>query len=144
MGFFSKAGEHAIRAAIFLAGNSDASNRRVLHDIATAIDSPEAHTAKILQSLVKSGVIRSIKGPYGGFYMDDEQRTTVSLKHVITAIDGDDLFTRCALGLKACSGVHPCPVHSEMLKIREALQQTLQQTTMSSLINSDQNLHLKC
>lgn len=143
MGFFSKAGEHAIRAAIYLAGNSDANNRKVLHDIATAIDSPEAFTAKILQALVKAGVIHSIKGPYGGFFMDEEQRTGVSLKRVVTAIDGDELFTRCALGLKACSGTHPCPVHAEMLQIRESLQQTLTQTTMNTLI-TNHNIHLKC
>ena len=41
--------------------------RAGLKDIAFATNSPEAFTAKILQTLVRENLLLSIKGPNGGF-----------------------------------------------------------------------------
>ncbi len=64
---FSKACEYAIRAAIFIASESERGRRSSLKDIAREIDSPEAFTAKTLQKLTRSGIIVSTKGAQGGF-----------------------------------------------------------------------------
>ncbi|MET0760542.1 MAG: transcriptional regulator, partial [Flavobacterium sp.] len=47
---FSKTCEYGIRASIFIASQSYQNNRIGLKDIAKKIDSPEAFTAKILQT----------------------------------------------------------------------------------------------
>jgi Rrf2 family iron-sulfur cluster assembly transcriptional regulator len=67
---FSKACEYAIRATIYIALQSQESKRVTLKDIAKEIDSPEAFTAKIMQQLVKRGIVDSLKGPTGGFVME--------------------------------------------------------------------------
>lgn len=54
---FSKSCNYAIKAAIFIAKHSLEENKVGFVDIAKEIDSPQAFTAKILQILVKSGVI---------------------------------------------------------------------------------------
>ena len=51
---FSKACEYAIRSTIYIAERSNLDKRVSITDIAKAIDSPEAFTAKILQQQKKN------------------------------------------------------------------------------------------
>lgn len=133
---FSKACEYGIRATIYIT-NASKSNRRVsLKDIAQAIDSPEAFTAKILQQLTRSGIIGSVKGPSGGFEIDQAQRARIRAIDIVTAIDGDQIFHGCGLGLKACNENKPCPVHDKFKVIREELRDMLAGTTIAELAES--------
>ncbi len=126
---FSKACEYAIRALIFIAQKSQAGERTGIKDIARGVDSPEPFLAKILQDLSRKGLVQSVKGPHGGFYMDSEHLQT-TLAEVVNAIDGDKLFTGCGLGLKACSEKKPCPIHDEFKIIRRKIQSMLETTTV--------------
>lgn len=137
MGFFSKACENGIRAVIYLAQHATVDNKRVLKEIAEATDSPEAFMAKILQELTKGKLISSVKGPYGGFYISDDQLATLNLRDVVEIIDGNEVFTQCALGLKACSSDKPCPLHQEMVAVRSALAGILTKTKLMDLQNLD-------
>ncbi len=64
---FSKACEYGIKSIVFIAVKSRQDERVSLNDIASAIDSPVSFTSKILQKLVKSKLIDSVKGSAGGF-----------------------------------------------------------------------------
>tara|TARA_R110002049_G_scaffold289495_3_gene472372 strand:+ start:3221 stop:3655 length:435 start_codon:yes stop_codon:yes gene_type:complete len=130
---FSKACEYAIRSTVYIASKSIKNERGTLIDIAEEIDSPIAFTAKILQQLVKSKVIHSIKGPHGGFFIPQDELRTTSLIQVVVAIDGNKLFTGCGLGLKKCNKNHPCPVHHQFAGIRNDLEAMLRNTTMHAM-----------
>ncbi len=130
---FSKSCEYAIRAIIYIAGQSLKGQRVTLIDIASEIDSPVAFTAKILQQLSKSNVLSSLKGPSGGFYLSEDQLNTINLGRVVKAIDGDKLFVTCGLGLKHCSEKQPCPVHHKFKAIRNDLCQMLDSTTIQEM-----------
>ena len=129
---FSKACEYGIKATVFIARESKDQNRSGLKTIAKAINSPEAFTAKILQKLVQQDIIRSIKGPQGGFFMDPENNET-ALAKIVKAIDGDSIMNGCALGLEKCSADHPCPLHTDFAKIRGNLTTMLETTTVLEL-----------
>ncbi|MES2138547.1 MAG: Rrf2 family transcriptional regulator [Bacteroidota bacterium] len=130
---FSKACEYAIRATIHVAVQSNLEKRTSLKDIAKAIDSPEAFTAKILQQLSRNQIIDSVKGPNGGFMISAEKMSAIKLSQIINAIDGDAIYKGCGLGLKACSEVHPCPVHDKFKKIRNDLKAMLESTSVYEL-----------
>lgn len=132
---FSKACEYAIRASIYIAVKSEAGQRVSLKDIAGAIDSPEAFTAKILQQLSKDQIIASVKGPSGGFSIDKKKLQSLRLSQIVYAIDGDRIYKGCGLGLKDCSERKPCPVHHKFKIIREELKAMLENTTVSELAN---------
>jgi Rrf2 family protein len=132
---FSKACEYAIRAMIFIAQKSQHGERAGIKDISHGIDSPEPFMAKILQDLSRKGLVQSVKGPNGGFYMSDLNLKT-TLAEIVTAIDGDKLFTGCGLGLKACSEKKPCPIHDEFKIIRRKIQSMLETTTVGEFDNS--------
>jgi Rrf2 family transcriptional regulator, iron-sulfur cluster assembly transcription factor len=124
---FSKACEYGIRAMIFIAQQSQQGERIGLKDIAQGIDSPEAFMAKIMQALSRQGLVQSIKGPNGGFYMDT-RGLKVTLAEVVLAIDGDQLFHGCGLGLPECNEKKPCPIHDEFKLIRNKIKSLLETT----------------
>ena len=130
---FSKTCEYGIRATIFIASESYQNNRVGLKDIAKKIDSPEAFTAKILQILSKSNIINSIKGVGGGFEIPKEKMNGIKLAQIVTALEGDSVFTGCGLGLSHCSETHPCPVHEKFKSIRNELAFVLENTNLEEL-----------
>ncbi len=135
---FSKACEYAIRAMIFIAQKSRHGERTGIKDISKGIDSPEHFMAKILQDLSRKGLVQSVKGPHGGFYMS-EDNLTITLAEIVNAIDGDRLFTGCGLGLKACSEKKPCPIHDEFKIIRRKIQSMLETTRVGEFDKSLEN-----
>lgn len=128
----SKACKYGIRAAVFVASKAEAGIKLNVKEIAKEVDAPEAFTAKILQILNKHRIITSLKGPYGGFYIEQFQLEQPVI-HIVNAIDGMSVFKECGLGLKQCSEKHPCPMHNQYKIAREALLDAFQQTTIGQL-----------
>ncbi|MDN3550138.1 RrF2 family transcriptional regulator [Mucilaginibacter aquaedulcis] len=131
MAIFSKTCEYAIRAVFFIAHKTATGSRVGIKDIAQGIDSPEHFLAKILQDLSRKGLISSIKGPHGGFYIDTPALSR-PLSEIVEAVDGNSLFVGCALGLKQCSEINPCPLHNEFKAIRNRIHAMLATTTIGS------------
>lgn len=130
---FSKACEYGIRATVYIADQSKQSNRAILKDIAKEIDSPEAFTAKILQQLVKSGIVHSVKGINGGFEISKDKISNLKLADVVLAIDGEGIYTNCAFGLKNCSEQFPCPVHHKFKPIKANTRKMLEGTSINDM-----------
>lgn len=128
---FSKACEYAIRAIIHIAQQSNKGNRVSLKEVAEAIDSPVAFTAKILQSLAQNQLIVSVKGAAGG-YEFPPQKQYLDLYRIVQIIDGEQILTKCGLGLKECNAQKPCPMHHQFMPIRNHLQEILK-TTITDL-----------
>ncbi len=130
---FSKACEYGIRAIVYVAFKSIDTKRVSLKQIAEEIDSPEAFTAKVLQQLVRSELIKSTKGPFGGFEIEEANSKSISLYEVVTSIDGDKMFVGCGLGLNKCNAKKPCPLHDKFEAIRSDLSRTLKERTLHKL-----------
>jgi Rrf2 family protein len=131
---FSKSCEYAIRAVIFLAEAPD-NQLTSLGVIAAEIGSPIAYTAKILQKLSNEKIITSTKGKSGGYHIDKKKTNKILLSHIVDAIDGDTIYTSCALGLKACSNTNPCPLHDKFKIIRNDLKIMLETTSLKNLLD---------
>lgn len=129
---FSKACEYGIRAVIFIVAKGQNGQRVSIKDICKKIGAPEHFTAKILQTITRKGIVQSVKGPNGGFYIE-EGAPDIRLIDVVQAIDGNKLFTGCGLGLKQCSEEAPCPIHDQFKYIRNDLQRMLEKTTVKDL-----------
>lgn len=129
---FSKSCEYGIRAVIYIWSQNNRGKKLGIKDICKEIDAPEFFTAKILQSLAKQGIVSSAKGPNGGFYVDKDQED-LALIEIIRAIDGDQIFEGCGLGLKECSEKNPCPIHYGFKSIRDQLKVMLGTTSIKDL-----------
>ena len=130
---FSKACQYGIRATLYVASRTGSGLRTSLRDIAAHTGSPEAFTAKILRQLVRHKIITSVKGPAGGFGIHPSKAGKITLRQVVTAIDGDALFTTCGMGLKSCSERKPCPLHHQYKDIRQRLEKMLGESSLTEL-----------
>ena len=131
----SKSCKYAIRATIFVASKTVQHEKLSVKQIAKAIDAPEAFTAKILQILTKHKVLSSLKGPYGGFFIEQYQLEQPVI-NIVNAVDGLAVFKECGLGLKQCSENHPCPMHNEYKLVRDKLLATFEETTIAKLVST--------
>lgn len=128
---FSKSCEYAIKAVICISQKTGDGKRIGVKDVAENIDAPVPFIAKILQELSRKNVIKSMKGPNGGFFLDKNDLKT-SLSDIVKAIDGDKIYNECVLGLKACSQKNPCPVHYEYKEIKKNLIAMLEKNTIGN------------
>ena len=130
---FSKACEHGIKAVVYIATQSLNGHRVKITEVSEHTGTPEAFTAKVLGLLSKHNILHSIKGPYGGFEMDQKQIHETKLAEIVNAVDGNHIFTGCALGLKECNADKPCPMHYNFVKIRSDLKQMMENTSIHDL-----------
>lgn len=130
---FSKACQYGIKASVYIALQSSKGNRTNLKDIAQNIDTPEAFTAKVLHQLAKSNILSSLKGPNGGFVIEDGKAKTTKLSNIVSAIDGDSIYRGCALGFDVCDETKPCPMHNKFVGVREDLRNMLENTSLFDL-----------
>lgn len=135
---FSKTCEYALRAMIFIAQRSKEGIKVGFKEIAKGIGAPEHFIAKILQDLSRKGLVQSAKGPNGGFFLN-EDAIQHSIADIVRAIDGNQLFEGCAMGLQDCSEKWPCPLHAEFKTIRAQIYQMLQSKTIGEF---NKELHL--
>ena len=129
---FKKETEYALRGLIYIQSQNTLGRRPGIVEIADEIDAPQFYTAKILQRLVKQGFVESLKGKGGGFSFNADL-PELTLKTIITAIEGDHLFTGCGIGLKECSSENPCPIHDQFAPIRESIEKLISDESIQSL-----------
>ncbi len=130
---FSKTCEYGIRAAIYIGLQSKEGQKSSLKSISRAIDSPIAFTSKILQALAKDKLIMSTKGPTGGYEMIENENGPITLLQIVHAIDGDNIYHGCGLGLEECNAAKPCPLHTQFVTIRDELKTMLKTTSIQDL-----------
>ncbi|MBK6964433.1 MAG: Rrf2 family transcriptional regulator [Bacteroidales bacterium] len=129
---FNKETEYALRGLVYIQLQNSAGKRPGIAEIAQKIDAPHFYTAKILQRLVKQGFIESQKGKGGGFYFDTK-KPDLSLKQLIVASQGENIFSGCGFGLKQCDDNNPCPLHDKYALIRDALIKLVTEESVQSL-----------
>jgi len=122
----------AVKAVIFLATKDDNAERTGIKEIAEHIDASEHTLGKMLQTLVRQDVIKSMKGPAGGFYISKRQKEQ-PLINIVEAIDGKNIFKGCGLGLSRCSATHPCPIHNEYKEARDIIDRIFRTKTVADL-----------
>lgn len=131
--------EHALRALIFMA-SQPANGPILVRDIADASEVPRQSLAKILHGLRNKGLVKSTKGPGGGYELL-RPGNRISLMEVIEAIDGPvNLSSVCILGLDSCNDESSCALHEYWKRFREQYLSTL--ATMS-LAEAAQELERK-
>ncbi len=128
---YSRSSEYAIRAFVHLA-QVPAGKYAMVKQIAAQEDIPTHFLAKILQQLARKGLLRSSKGPTGGFSLRvpaDEIR----LVDIVEALDGLSDYEKCASGLSECSDEMPCALHDSWKALRSRIMDYLGRNTIADL-----------
>ncbi len=136
--FFSKSTEYAIRAVVYLSIHAPEEKKLGIKQIASDLGFPEHYLGKILQNLVRKHIIKSAKGPHGGFYID-EKVMDISLLTLIDATEGLDFFSTCGLGLHECNEDKPCPIHREYQIVKGNFYKILSGKTIRDMRHDIEN-----
>ncbi len=129
---FSKTFGYALRAATFIAIRDKGEKIIGLLELAQSLDIPRHFLGKIMQDLVRHGIVDSIKGPNGGFYAN-ARTAGMPLLDILKITDGNLIFDQCALNIKRCNAEHPCPLHHDFAVCRDGMLKVLAVKTVEML-----------
>ena len=96
---FSEASSLAIHAVVLIAQSGDQLIN--VNKIAEATGASKNHLAKVMQRLVKQGIVSSLRGPNGGFKMKIPA-AEVSLYKIYESIEGPIIIEGCPLDRPIC------------------------------------------
>lgn len=130
---FSTSCQYGLQGMLYIAIHSSNDENVGLIEIAENQEIPRHFLSKILQQLVKAGLLISMKGPNGGFRLSKKPEK-ITLLHIIKAIDGLGVFTQCGIGFKKCSDEHPCPIHHDFKIVRDKVHDLFQKKTLKELV----------
>lgn len=116
----SKSCEYGIRASLYLA-SLERDQYVSIRDIGEKLDISFHFLTKIFQRLTQAGLMRSFRGPNGGIALA-RSASEITLRDLVIAIEGPELFTECVLGLPGCGEREPCPLHASWGGVREQLE----------------------
>jgi Rrf2 family protein len=128
----SRSADYGLRALIYLAQAA----REVpvpLERIAEVQRVPAALLSKILQALVRAGVLRSHRGYGGGFVLLAEP-TKLSLEAVIEAIDGPLVVFECLDDETFCELCQGCRLQEKLREVERAMRGILRSTTLADCL----------
>ena len=118
----------AVRHLALQAGPSSTSAR----EIAEQYDIPIELMAKVLQRLVRAGLLISTQGTRGG-YMLSRPSSSISVADVIQAIDGPFTVTACSSDNHECDQYSKCSIRDPLWQIRERIAATLGTVTIAEM-----------
>jgi len=127
----SRTAVYALRAVIHLADSGDGALVRV-DDLAEALDVPRNYLSKILHTLARASVLRSTRGPGGGFGLA-VPAGKLRLLDVVRHFDPISEGRTCLLGRPACSDTNPCAAHEHWQATSREFRSFFSETTVGDL-----------
>lgn len=128
---YSRSAEYGIRALVHMAAIPP-DEFAMARTIAADEEIPPQFLAKILQDLARVGLLKSTKGPGGGFRLA-RPATEVSLLSVVEAIDGADRLRRCIAGQPECTDQAVCGMHHSWKVLRSRIIDYLGGTSIADV-----------
>src|ERR1700690_3486307 len=105
-------------------------------DVAASYGIPPEALAKILQRLVKAGLLHSQHGTNGGYVLA-RSATEISAFEVIRAIDGPLFITSCITIHGACDLTSTCTIKEPLRKVNDSIKDLLSGIHIADLIEAD-------
>ena len=127
----SKKADYALMAVRHLALNSGALSASA-REIAEQYDIPIELMAKVLQRLVRAGLLISTQGTRGGYTLS-RPSSAISVADVIQAIDGPFTVTACSSEKNDCEQYSKCSIRGPLWQIRERITAALDTVTIAEM-----------
>ncbi len=131
----SATAEHALRAVLFVAQFPERTTF-ASDTIAAALGAPRNYLSKTLQALAKAGVLRSSRGPGGGFALAIAP-AQLTIERVIAPFTERPKTAVCLLHNRPCDVEQPCGAHAQWHSITSHYDRSIVHTTIADLL-SDQ------
>ena len=104
-----------------------------MDEVAELTGAPRNYLGKTLGALVKAGLLRSARGPLGGFTLAVDT-ASVTVARVADLFAEPRAPRRCLTGDRACDPNHPCAAHAVWTAMTAAARAPLDATTLAHLL----------
>lgn len=139
---FSKSFDYALRGILYVSVMSDAKKRVQVEEISEKLSVPKHFLGKIMNKVVKNGILNSTKGPFGGLAVNSETLST-TLSSLLKAVEGAHSFNSCVLKQKNCDPDRPCVLHDRVSNLRNSIYEIMNQTTIGDILKENTSEILK-
>jgi Rrf2 family protein len=131
MKLINKDADYAIKALVDIAGRGG----RVVSAAALTgpLGLPWPYLRKILQALAKGGLVRSSRGPRGGFALA-RPAGSIRLAEVIAVFQGPVRIHDCVFKERLCPDVRTCPLRRTLDRLEAGLVAELEAVTVADLV----------
>jgi Rrf2 family protein len=133
----TRAADYAVRVMIHLAALPPKVKAQRA-DIARATGVAESFVSKVLQRLVRSGLVLSHRGTGGGYQMA-AHKERVSLLEVVEAIEGPTQLNLCLASGSSCDRKLWCAAHGVWDEAQNALVKVLKGASIAALAAKSAN-----
>ncbi len=125
--------DYGLMAIAYIAWNH---GERVVNtkEIAEAYSIPVELLAKILQRMVKGGLITSLSGPKGGYSLSTSP-SDITVARIIEAVEGNINILNCSEEESSkCYQFDRCSIRTPMQRLEHRILDMLKKTTLEELI----------
>jgi len=127
----SQTADYALRAVVSLGYQAD--TPQTTQQLAETTRVPAGYLSKVLQALVRAGLIHSQRGLHGGFVLA-RPLDRLTVLDVVNAVDPVKRIESCPLGL-ATHGVNLCPLHRRLDRAIALVEKEFRDCTVADLLN---------
>ena len=136
----SKKTDYALIALKDLASSASGTSCSA-REIAARYDIPIELMAKVLQRLVRAGLLISMQGTRGGYTLS-RPSAAISVADVIQAIDGPFTVTACSSDNHDCDQYSKCSVRAPLWQIAKRITATLETVTIAEMVAESDAVHV--
>ncbi len=123
--------DYAVRTVLYLARNR--ARTASVQEVARAMHIPKSFLAKIVQRLVRSHILVSMRGMKGGFMLAAKP-SEISLLDILESIQGPTGINVCAIDSRKCRMSATCSVHPVWVQIRKEVERRMKKQTIAKLL----------
>lgn len=131
--------EYALRAVVWLANNPN--RHEAAEPIALRTRIPRRYVHKVLQALVRTGLVQSQPGPGGGYTLSVSPEK-ITILDVVNAVAPIERIRHCPLGLT--SHTRLCPLHKELDRVYSEIEKSFRRVTLAQLLRSTSTIPPLC
>ncbi len=128
-------GDYGLRALVFLASRAAQGEPVQIHAIARRQQIPEDYLRQLLVHLRLAGLVRSVRGPHGGYLLAKDPRE-ITMGQVLDILEGPPETMHCSHVLKGaerCSLLAGCNIRTRWNQAVSDLHTVLNETTLADL-----------
>ncbi len=132
--------DYAVRSLIYM-GNHEVP-RMSMKEISEAQHIPQNYLAKIMRRMVERGLIRSMVGPEGGYFLRRDPKD-INLRDIYEAVEGELRVIDCMDQDEVCALYENCTQLPVWDKLQVSMIKLLEKTSLKDLLTeSSENTEL--
>lgn len=125
----TEASSLALHTMVLMAGQKV--QRISAKEVAYHLHASEAHVAKVMQRLARSGLLTSCRGPRGGFCISRD-KAKISLYQILQAVEKTDFDGPCLYKKRICNG-KTCIFGGLLTCVRRQVKSCFQNTSLQKV-----------